>query len=81
MTLAPIRRENRIYFPADSHETVLAWCRDRNVTLDKFAANVGLNRATLVNILKGIDAVPTRTAIAINDQLSDGPDDSKDTAK
>lgn len=73
MSLTPIRNENRLYYPPEAHLTVINWCRDKGVTLDQFAACVGVTRANLVNILKGMDAVPTRTAIAINEELENGP--------
>jgi len=73
MALTPIRNDNRLYYPPESHLTVINWCRDKGVTLDQFAACVGLNRANLVNILKGMDAVAPRVAIAINEELENGP--------
>ncbi|MEL3890070.1 hypothetical protein V6B08_07325 [Ferrovibrio sp. MS7] len=69
MLIAPIRQDNRLYFPKDSHDQVIQWCRVKGITLDDFALQVGVPRANLVNILKGIDATPTRVAQAINDVL------------
>lgn len=69
MPIAPIRQDNRLYFPKDSHEQVIVWCRSRGMSLDDFASQIGVPRASLVNILKGIDAAPSRIAQAINDTL------------
>ncbi len=69
MPIAPIRQDNRLYYPKDSHEQIIMWCRSKGITLDEFALQVGVPRASLVNILKGIDAAPTRVAQAINDTL------------
>ena len=52
------RREgSRIFFTRDVQPVFLEACRRQQVSFDAFAAKMGSNRAALVLILKGHDAV------------------------
>lgn len=52
------RREgSRIFFTRDVQPVFLEACRRQQISFDAFAAKVGSNRAAMVLILKGHDAV------------------------
>lgn len=52
------RREGaRIFFARDVQPVLLEACRRQQISFDAFAAKMGSNRAAMVLILKGHDAV------------------------
>src|SRR5690606_2119895 len=70
----------RMFFARDVQPIILEACRRKQISFDAFALKIGSNRASLVLILKGRDAVSSNMLGLLRDFVADAGGQKVSTA-